>query len=65
MENPRNCATQWNSSCMGSWMNTCERRRRLRHFATMAPSAFFSGWILYLLKYGIWSSTSHGTHAPK
>merc|ERR1719258_557819 len=28
-------------------MNTCERRRRFRHLATMAQSAFLSGWILY------------------
>ena len=50
MENPRNCATQWNRSCIGSWMQTWLMSRRLRHFNTKAPSAFLSGWIFQRLK---------------
>ena len=47
---PEELRHPWNWSCMGSWMNTCERRRRLRHFATMAPSAFLDGLDLVLVE---------------
>ena len=52
MENPKNFATQWNKSCIGSWMNTCEMRSLFKHFRTICFGAFFSGWIRHLLKYG-------------